>query len=151
MLHPQIIHPQKLFPITLGPKEVRITLESTNNIVAINFGEDPFFLGPNPGSVRPGGLTYARIEEGFPVLTIVFLESGHIMLNVEEAAGAATVDDLVEGVGLGGVRGGVERDVLGGEAVVVEGGLAAGFFADVLIGGAAVFVGWLRGGVIGVG
>lgn len=73
------------------------------------------------------------------------------MLNVEEAAGAATVDDLVEGVGLGGVRGGVERDVLGGEAVVVEGGLAAGFFADVLIGGAAVFVGWLRGGVIGVG
>lgn len=77
------------------------------------------------------------------------------MLDIEEAAGSAAVDDLVEGVGLGVLWVGVERDVLGGEALVVVGGaVAASFFADVFVGGSAVFeVGlWRRwGGGIGGG
>lgn len=67
------------------------------------------------------------------------------MLDVEEAAGAAPVNDLVEGVRLRTVRIGVERDVFGGEALVVVGGaLAAGLLADVLIGWPSVLDGGLR-------
>lgn len=72
------------------------------------------------------------------------------MLDVQEAAGSAAVDDLVEGVGFGGggCRGGVEGDVFGGEALEVVGGaVAAGFVADVDVGGAAVLEG--RWGGIG--
>lgn len=59
------------------------------------------------------------------------------MLHVEEGAGAAAVDDFVEGVGFRGVEAGVEGDVLGREVVVVGGGaVPAGLVLDVLIGGA---------------
>lgn len=61
------------------------------------------------------------------------------MLDVEEVAGLGSVDDLVEGVGLGGGRVGVEGDVLGGEEVAVGYVLlTAGFVPYVLVGGAAL-------------
>lgn len=61
------------------------------------------------------------------------------MLDVEEAAGVGSVDDLIEGVGLGvggGSRGrvGVEGDVVGGEMVVVGCVVAASFVANVVVG-----------------
>lgn len=59
------------------------------------------------------------------------------MLDVEEAAGLGAVDDLVEGVGLGGERRSVEGDVACGE--ILELRTAASLVADVLIG-AAVFL-----------
>lgn len=61
------------------------------------------------------------------------------MLDVEEAAGTAAVDDFVERVGLGGEWIGVEGDIFGGEAVVRA--VAAGFFADCFVGGTSVFLG----------
>lgn len=67
------------------------------------------------------------------------------MLDVEEAAGSGTVDDLVEGVGLGGIRGGVEGDVFCGEVVGFD--MAASLLADVLVGGAMVAGGGSRGRV----
>ena len=70
------------------------------------------------------------------------------MADVEEAAGARAVDDLVEGVRLGGGGVGVEGDVNGGEAMGVSGGVAAGLIADVLIRGAAVG-GFGSGGGVG--
>ena len=75
------------------------------------------------------------------------------MLDVEEAAGAAPVDDLVEGVGfVGGGGVGVEGDVPGGEPLVVVGGaVAAGLLADVLVGGAAVLDGLQRRRGVGQG
>jgi hypothetical protein len=60
------------------------------------------------------------------------------VLDVEKAAGLRAIDDLIEGVGLGG--GGrvcVEGDILGREAVGVGRVVAAGLIADVLVGGAA--------------
>lgn len=61
------------------------------------------------------------------------------MLDVEEAAGVGSVDDLIERVGLGvggGSRGrvGVEGDVVGGEMVVVGCVVAASFVANVVVG-----------------
>lgn len=111
--------------------------------------EDPLLLAPDAGAVGPGGLSDAGVEEGAPVLTVEALESGHVVLDVEEAAGLGPVHDLIEGVGLrrGGV--GVEGHVLGGEEVVVVRRIhAAGFVADVLICGAALLGGGGGGGVV---
>lgn len=69
------------------------------------------------------------------------------MLDVEEAAGSGTIDDFVEGVGLGGVKGSVEGDVFCGEVVGFD--MAASLLADVLVGGAMVAGG--GGGRGGVG
>lgn len=71
------------------------------------------------------------------------------MLDVEEAAGSGSINDLVERVGFGVERVGIEGDVLGGEAMMV--GVAAGFFADVFIGGATVFDEGRRGNDVGGG
>lgn len=70
------------------------------------------------------------------------------MADVEEAAGARAVDDLVEGVGLRGGGISIEGDVNSREAMVVSRGLAAGLVADVLIRGAAV-VGFDRASRLG--
>lgn len=59
------------------------------------------------------------------------------MLDVEEATGAAPVDDFIERVGFVAVGVGVERDVPGGE--VVGGAVAPGFLADVLLCWTPVF------------
>lgn len=68
------------------------------------------------------------------------------MLNVEQTAGTAPVNDLVERVRLGGVRPGVERNVFGGEGVLGSGTVAASLVTDVLIGKASVLLG--RSGVV---
>lgn len=75
------------------------------------------------------------------------------MLNIEEAARLGAIDDLVEGVGLGGGCGGVEGNVLSGEMVPVREVVAAGLVANVLVGGASVLLrlvlgpgGWWSGG-----
>ncbi|RYQ98299.1 hypothetical protein Ahy_B08g094347 [Arachis hypogaea] len=67
----------------------------------------------NAGAVGPGGAADAGIEEVAPVLAVELLEGGHVVLDVEEAAGLRAVNDLIEGVGLGGGRVGVEGDVAG--------------------------------------
>lgn len=70
------------------------------------------------------------------------------MLDVEEAAGLGSVNDLVKGVGFSGRGIGVERDVFRGEEMLGD-VYATGFVADVFVGGAAVFGGrgrWSGGG-----
>lgn len=111
---PQIVHAQKLFAETLSPEKVRVSLESADDVVVVDFGEYPFLLAPDAGAVGPGGLADAGVEEGAPVRTVVALEGLDVVADVEEAAGLGAVDDLVEGVGFGGGRVGVERDVFGG-------------------------------------
>ena len=58
------------------------------------------------------------------------------MLDVEEAAGAAAVDDLVEGVVLAGSGGSVEGDVSGGEGIRGGGALETCVVADGVLGAA---------------
>ena len=136
MLHPEIVHPgEVLFPEALRPEEVRITFEEGDYVFGIDGGENPLFLGPHAGPVRPGGSPNAGVEEGFPVRAVELLESFHVVLHVEEGSGATAVDDFVERVEFV-VRVGErarERDVARGEAVVVGVCvlLPAGLFADV--------------------
>ena len=142
VFNPQIIHAQKLFAITLSPEKVRVSLESRHDIGVVDLREDPFFLGPDAGAVRPRGLADAGIEEVAPVLAVVGFQGGDIVLDVEQPAGSRAVHDLVEGVGLVGglvrwVR--VERDVLGGEEVGVRWVVAASLVADVFVEWAAGF------------
>ncbi len=98
----------------------------------------PLLLAPDAEAVGPGGAADARVEEAVPVRAVKLAEGFHVMLDVQQAAGAAPVDDLVEQIGLlGGAAGGdgLEGDVLGGE-VVRSRAVAAGLVLDVLIGGA---------------
>lgn len=63
------------------------------------------------------------------------------MLNIEKATRLGAINDLVERVGFGGRRVGVEGDIFGGEFVVVSDIVAASLVANVLVEGAAVFGG----------
>jgi len=151
---PQVVHAEKLFAETLGPEEVGVSLEGGDDVVVVDLGEDPLLLAPDAGAVGPGGLADAGVEEVAPVLAVEALEGGHVVLDVEEAAGLGPVHDLIEGVGLrrGGV--GVEGHVLGGEEVVVVRRIhAPGLVADVLIRGAALLGGggWVVLSVEGLG
>lgn len=146
---PQLIHAENLFAITLSPKEIGVTFEGADDVVAVDLRQDPLFFAPDAGAVGPGGLADAGVEEVAPVLAVVVLEGGHVVLDVEEAAGLGAVDDLVQGVGLGGGRHvAVEGDVLGGEVVAVGGVVAVGVVADVL---AAFRGGAFDGGEMGFG
>lgn len=137
VFNPEVAHAQELFAETLGPEQVGVTLEGADDVVAVNLGQDPLLLGPDAGAVGPRGLADAGVEEFAPVPAVVFFQGGHIVLDVEEAARLGAVDDLVEGVGLGGGRVGVKWDVLGGEEVGVEIVVAAGLIANVLVSWAA--------------
>lgn len=135
VLDPQIVHAQKLFAETLSPEEVGVPLERADDVVVVDLGEDPFLLAPHAGSVGPGGAAHARVEEAAPVRAIELGQGLHVVLNVQEATGAAAVDDFIERVRLGRCEARVERDVLGGE-VVRRGAVAPGLVPNVLIGGA---------------
>ncbi|PQM37654.1 hypothetical protein Pyn_18395 [Prunus yedoensis var. nudiflora] len=95
---------------TLSPEEIGVIFE----------GGDPLLLAPDAGALGPGGLADAGVEEVALVLAVVVLEGGHVVLDIEKAAGVGSVDDLIKGVGLGvddGSRGkvAVEGDVVGRE------------------------------------
>ncbi|KAK4423634.1 hypothetical protein Salat_1946300 [Sesamum alatum] len=116
---PQIIHPEDFLAESLGPEEIGVTFEHADDVIIVDFGQDPFFLGPDAGAVKPFGGADAGIEQGLLVIAIVLFECFHVVLDVEEAAVTAVVHDVVEGVGFrgGGIGGdGVERDILGREA-----------------------------------
>ncbi|KAF1886981.1 hypothetical protein Lal_00046219 [Lupinus albus] len=130
----------KLFAETLSPKKIRVSLKSTNNIIIIDLRKDPFFFTPYSRAIGPSSLTHARVKECAPVFAVVAFEGINVVTDIEEAAGLRAVDDLVKRVGLRGVRVGVERDILGGEEVVV-GVVTASLVANVFVGGAAVFDG----------
>ncbi|KAF2301014.1 hypothetical protein GH714_019271 [Hevea brasiliensis] len=91
MLDPQIVHVQKLLPISLRPKQIRVPFKGANNIIARYLRQNPLLLRPNSGSVRPSGLPNPGIEECTPVRTREGLEGGDVMLNVEEATGLRTM------------------------------------------------------------
>lgn len=76
------------------------------------------------------------------------------MLNVEQTARSAPVNDLVERVPLSRVGAGVEGHILGREiAAIFSAGrtVAAGFVFDILVGGAAVLDGRQWGRAVGRG
>jgi hypothetical protein len=136
MFNPQLIHLKEVFTKPFSPEEIRVALKGTDNIITRNLRQDPFFLGPHTGTIRPSGLANARVEEGTPVGARKGFEGGDVVLDIEEAARLGSVDDLVEGVGLCvGDRVSVERDIFGGEVLVlwwVCEVLAAGFVANVV-------------------
>ena len=134
VFHPQVVHPEERFAEPLGPEEVRVSFESRNDVVVVDLGEDPLFLGPDSGAVGPLGFPDAGVEEVAPVSSVVAPQGVEVVLDVEQAAGFAAVDDFVEGVGLGGAGGSVERDVSGGERIRGGGAVAASFVADVVFG-----------------
>ncbi|CAB4319929.1 unnamed protein product [Prunus armeniaca] len=85
---------------------------------------DPLLLAQDNEALGSSGLADAGVKEVAPVFAVVVLEGSHVVLDVEEAAGVGSVDNLIEGVGLGvgsGSRGrvGVEGDVVGREMVGV--------------------------------
>ncbi|KAF1859235.1 hypothetical protein Lal_00009819 [Lupinus albus] len=105
--------------------------------------KNPFLFTPHSRAIRPSSLTHARVKERAPILAVVALEGTNIMADIKEATGLGAVDDLIKGVGLSGGRICIERNVLGGEKVVVV-VVTASLVADVLVGGAAVFGGERR-------
>lgn len=151
VFHPKIVHFEKLFPEPLRPEEIRVTFECRNDVVVVDLGEHPLFLGPDSGAVGPLGFPDAGVEEVAPVSSVVAPQGVEVVLDVEQAAGFAAVDDFVEGVGLGGAGGSVERDVSGGEGIRGGGALETCVVADGVLGSARLDDGLDRcGGVVSV-
>ena len=98
VFHPQVVHPEERFAEPLGPEEVRVSFEGRHDVVVVDLGEDPLFLGPDSGAVGPLGFPDARVEEAAPVSSVVGPQGVEVVLDVEQAAGFAAVDDVVEGV-----------------------------------------------------
>jgi hypothetical protein len=96
MFNPQIIHFKKLLAKPFSPEEIRVAFKSTDNIITRNFRQDPFFLGPDTGSIWPSRLANARVEEGTPVGAREGFEGGEVVMDIKEAAGLGAVDDIVE-------------------------------------------------------
>ena len=61
---------------------------------------NPFLLAPHARAVGPDGLADALVEESLPVLGRVDGESLHVVLDIEETAVLAPVDDVVDRVRL---------------------------------------------------
>lgn len=139
LLDPEVVHPAEVLPAeALRPEEVGVALEEGDDVVRVNLREHEFLLGPDPGAVGPGGAADAGVEEVAPVGAREARECLHVVADVEEAAGAGAVDDLVERVALVGVAIGgrgerlvPRREVVGGAAE------ARGLLPDVLLRGAA--------------
>lgn len=84
-------------------------------MVHANLWEDPL-LAPVLGFVRSSGASYMGTEGGMLVGVREPLEDPRVMPDIKKAAGAALVNDLIEGVALTGgvtIGGSAERDVLG--------------------------------------
>ena len=98
LLHPQVIHAEHLAAVAVSPEEVGVALEHGDDVVVRNSGEDPLLLAPHAGAVRPDGLADALVKESLPVLRRVDGKGLHVVLDIEETAVLAPVDDVVDGV-----------------------------------------------------
>ena len=100
LLHPQVVHAKHLAAVAVGPEEVGVALEHGDDVLVGNPGEDPFLLAPHARAVGPDGLADALVEESLPVLGRVDGEGLHVVLDIEETAVLAPVDDVVDRVRL---------------------------------------------------
>ena len=140
VLHPKVVHGEELFPEPFGPEEVGVAFEGANDVVGVDLRENPLLLAPHAGTVRPRRPPHARVEERAPVRAVEPRECLHVVLHVEEPAGAAPVHDLVQAVPFLGVEPRVEGNVASREAMAVAGAAAASLVLDILVGGAAVLI-----------
>jgi hypothetical protein len=110
VLDPEVVHSVKVLAAeALRPEEVGVALEEGDDVVRVDLREHELLLGPDARAVGPGGAADAGVEEVAPVGSRKPSERLHVVLDVEEAAGAGPVDDLVERVALVGVAVGGRR------------------------------------------
>ncbi len=123
-----------LFPKPLGPEQVGVALEDTDNVIVVNLRQHPLLFAPYAWSKRPCGLPHPRVEQAPPVCAIELLQSLHVVLHVQQSSGFAPVDDFIKRVLLvwNLTRG--EWDVLGRESRGrTQQAMAACFIFDIFI------------------
>jgi hypothetical protein len=148
VLDPEVVHSVKVLAAeALRPEEVGVALEEGDDVVRVDLREHELLLGPDARAVGPGGAADAGVEEVAPVGSRKPSERLHVVLDVEEAAGAGPVDDLVERVALVGIAVGGRRkgNVPHGESL--RRAAEAGRLLTDVLRGAAVLRGRGRGGV----
>src|SRR5262249_15990849 len=77
-----------------GPEEVCAALVKRDNVLVVNFGENPLLFAPDAGADRPLVAFIALFEKLFPAGGVALAQGGEVVLDFEQgAAFLAMVDD----------------------------------------------------------